>query len=276
MLDSQDICRLLQGHGCSMKYEKAYARGYVHPAFEHPLFVKHYDTGVSVKRQPLVLHPAYRKSAHWEQIKTLTLGQPNETYKSTSLEVFPFAPGSTSKTGIAVDVAGIDDLHRLLRVLSGESATIERRLEDEVSMTEAFEQSPLGLQIEATEREAIIRARVGQGVYRQALLKYWQGCSVSGVSLAPMLRASHIKPWRDATHLERLDPFNGLLLTPNFDQAFDQGLISFTEAGNILIASALDIDLQQALGIDAGCCLRAVDSRHSGYLAWHREHRFQG
>jgi putative restriction endonuclease len=276
MLNSQDICRLLEVDGCSTEYKRKYARGYVHPALEYPLFVKQSGKDVPVKLQPLVLHPAYRSSARWEDIKALTQGTPNETYKSTSLEVFPLAPGSTSNTGIAVGVGSVDDLRRLLGVLIGESATIERRLEDEVSMTETFEQSPLGQQIEATEREAIIRARVGQGVYRQALLKYWQGCSVSGVSLAPMLRASHIKPWRDATHLERLDPFNGLLLTPNFDQAFDQGLISFTEAGDILIAKALDIDLQQALGIDADCCLRASDSRHSGYLAWHREHRFQG
>lgn len=64
MLDSLEICRLLEGNGCSRKYERAYARGYVHSGLEHPLFVKHYATGRSVGRQPLVLHPAYRKSAH--------------------------------------------------------------------------------------------------------------------------------------------------------------------------------------------------------------------
>ncbi|MDM3893814.1 hypothetical protein [Pseudomonas juntendi] len=86
MLDSLEVCRLLEGYGCSLKYkEKAYARGYVHPAIEYPLFVKHKATG-AVRLQPLVLHPAYRKSVHWEQIKAFTQGAPNETYKSTSLE----------------------------------------------------------------------------------------------------------------------------------------------------------------------------------------------
>ena len=88
MLDSLEICRLLEGHGCSLKYkEKAYARGYEHPALEYPLFVKHKAIG-AVGLQPLVLHPAYRKSVHWEQIKALTQGAPNENYKSTSLKYF--------------------------------------------------------------------------------------------------------------------------------------------------------------------------------------------
>ncbi|MCG3644859.1 HNH endonuclease [Pseudomonas putida] len=275
MLDSLEICRLLESHGCSLKYkEKAYARGYVHPAIEYPLFVKHKATG-AVGLQPLVLHPAYRKSVHWEQIKAFTQGAPNETYKSTSLEKFPLAPGSTSNTGIAVNLANDEDLRSLFAVLTGESG-IEQRLEDEFSLIELFEQSSLGQQIESTEREAIVRARVGQGVYRHALLKHWQGCAVSGVALASMLRASHIKPWRDATHLERLDPFNGLLLTPNLDQAFDQGLITFTDEGDVVIAQALTTELQLALGINPQCRLRRLHDRHLNYLAWHREHVFSG
>ncbi|WP_323601413.1 HNH endonuclease [Pseudomonas putida] len=275
MLDSLEVCRLLEGYGCSLKYkEKAYARGYVHPAIEYPLFVKHKATG-AVRLQPLVLHPAYRKSVHWEQIKAFTQGAPNETYKSTSLEKFPLAPGSTSNTGIAVNLANDEDMRSLFAVLTGESG-IEQRLEDEFSQIELFEQSSLGQQIESTEREAIVRARVGQGVYRHALLKHWQGCAVSGVALASMLRASHIKPWRDATHLERLDPFNGLLLTPNLDQAFDQGLITFTDEGDVVIAQALTTELQLALGINPQCRLRRLHDRHLNYLAWHREHVFSG
>ncbi|PTU02505.1 HNH endonuclease [Pseudomonas sp. HMWF031] len=276
MLDSLEICRFLEDNGCSRKYERAYARGYAHPDFEHPLFVKHYATGRSVGRQPLVLHPAYRKSADWAQIKALTQGVPNEAYKSTSLEAFPFAPGSTSKTGIAVNVANADDLLSLFSVLCGEWVSIEKQVEDEVSLIELFERSPIGQQIGTTEREAIIRARVGQGVYRHALLKHWQGCAVSGIALASMLRASHIKPWRDATHLERLDPFNGLLLTPNLDQAFDQGLISFTDEGDIVIAQTLTTEMQRALGINPQCRLRSLHDRHLNYLAWHREHVFSG
>ncbi len=275
MLDSLEVCRLLEGYGCSLKYkEKAYARGYVHPAIEYPLFVKHKATS-AVRLQPLVLHPAYRKSVHWEQIKVFTQGAPNETYKSTSLEKFPLAPGSTSNTGIAVNLANDEDMRSLFAVLTGESG-IEQRLEDEFSQIELFEQSSLGQQIESTEREAIVRARVGQGVYRHALLKHWQGCAVSGVALASMLRASHIKPWRDATHLERLDPFNGLLLTPNLDQAFDQGLITFTDEGDVVIAQALTTELQLALGINPQCRLRRLHDRHLNYLAWHREHVFSG
>ena len=64
-----------------------------------------------------------------------------------------------------------------------------------------------------------------------------------------LLRASHIKPWRAASGAERLDKFNGLLLTPNLDLAFDQGLISFDDHGQILLGEDLDPDSARALNI---------------------------
>ena len=51
-----------------------------------------------------------------------------------------------------------------------------------------------------------------------------------------MLLASHIKPWRDSNHQERLDKFNGLLLLANLDKAFDLGFISFDDSGKVPIS----------------------------------------
>ena len=77
--------------------------------------------------------------------------------------------------------------------------------------------------IAETEKEAIIRARIGQGLFRNRLLSYWAGCSITGCKLTNILIASHIKPWRYSNNPERLDVFNGLLLTPNYDKLFDLG-----------------------------------------------------
>ena len=72
-------------------------------------------------------------------------------------------------------------------------------------------------EVEDTEREAIVKARVGQGDFREALLSRWGGCAITGINRADLIRASHIKPWRYSTNSERLDPFNGLLLLPQYD-----------------------------------------------------------
>ncbi len=121
-----------------------------------------------------------------------------------------------------------------------------------------------------TERQAIVAARRGQGKFRQELLDYWHGCAVTGCSRVGMLRASHLKPWRSSDNRERLDKFNGLLLTPNLDVALDRYLISFNDEGKIMIASGLNAGDLLSLGIDARMCLRRLDSRHKPYLAYHR------
>lgn len=84
----------------------------------------------------------------------------------------------------------------------------------------------------ATQTEALAQQRLGQARYRAALMALWNGaCALTGVDIPELLRASHAKPWSDASDRERLDPFNGLLLEVRFDQLFDQGLISFNDDG---------------------------------------------
>ena len=51
-----------------------------------------------------------------------------------------------------------------------------------------------------TEREQVIAARVGQGVYRERLLARWDGaCAVTGLAEPALLMASHARPWKGAT-----------------------------------------------------------------------------
>jgi putative restriction endonuclease len=104
----------------------------------------------------------------------------------------------------------------------------------------------------------------------------WNGrCAVTGADLIPILRSSHIKPWRDSNNSERLDVFNGLLLTPNYEAAFDQGLISFDDSGEIIFSKLLKPFNAGILGLIAVARLSHLDLRHRRYLQHHRSSVFE-
>lgn len=125
--------------------------------------------------------------------------------------------------------------------------------------------------LEATEKAQMINSRLGQGQYRKSLIDYWKCCSVTGYSDTSMLVASHIKPWSHSSNTERLDKFNGLLLLPNLDKAFDQGLISFEANGKMLISPSLQ--QPNTLGINDRMSVSIVRD-HQAYMAYHRTNLF--
>ncbi|MEW6378665.1 MAG: HNH endonuclease [bacterium] len=128
--------------------------------------------------------------------------------------------------------------------------------------------------ISETVKESLIRSRKGQGRFRDDLMKYWKRrCSVTGCQEERMLRASHIKPWKDCNNDERLDLFNGLLLIPNLDTAFDQALITFDDNGLIMISSLIQKEAK-LLGISESMKVK-LDDRHKKYLEYHREQLFK-
>jgi DNA-binding transcriptional ArsR family regulator len=121
-----------------------------------------------------------------------------------------------------------------------------------------------------TQRWALVQARIGQGPFRDALLKYWGSCAVSGISEPAVLRASHIKPWRVASNRERLDPANGLLLAAHLDALFDAGLITFETDGKIRISSLLALEDTLKLGISPTMRLCRITTEHEAYMEHHR------
>jgi putative restriction endonuclease len=125
--------------------------------------------------------------------------------------------------------------------------------------------------ISATEKSILINSRIGQGKFRQELISYWNGCSITGFQDTKLLIASHIKPWKDSSNAERLDLFNGLLLLPNLDRVFDAGLISFTEDGLIKISSQLVEPTKLGVRSDMKVSLR---SEHLVYMNYHRKNVF--
>jgi predicted restriction endonuclease len=123
-----------------------------------------------------------------------------------------------------------------------------------------------------TQKSVMVNTRIGQGRFREDLISYWQGCSITKYQNKSFLIASHIKPWAKSNNEERLDPFNGLLLLANIDKAFDLGYISFDDRGRILISEELDD--YHALGINERMNVLLV-KQHQDYLAFHRESRFK-
>lgn len=124
----------------------------------------------------------------------------------------------------------------------------------------------------ATEAERLVVQRIGQDVFRQALMAYWGGrCPLTGISDPALLRASHIVPWAECTtDAERLGVHNGLLLSALWDAAFDAGLVSFADDGAVLASPSLGAAATAALSADPGSTLQGLTGRHRANLAWHR------
>lgn len=122
--------------------------------------------------------------------------------------------------------------------------------------------------IDSTQKAVLVNTRIGQGKFRERLIKYWKGCALTGYKSTQFLVASHIKPWRASDDKERLDGYNGILLLPNLDKAFDLGYISFTDKGAIKTSEF--IESPETLGIKEDMKIDVV-SQHQDYLAYHRE-----
>jgi putative restriction endonuclease len=129
-----------------------------------------------------------------------------------------------------------------------------------------------------TEALRLTKQRIGQNLFRQALMKYWGGrCAVTGLDLPEVLRASHSKPWADCqTDAERLDVFNGFLLAPDLDALFDRGLITFYNDGGIQLSSKIGNSQLTALRLEGFQTLRLrwITPNHLPYLIWHRQEVF--
>jgi hypothetical protein len=128
-----------------------------------------------------------------------------------------------------------------------------------------------------TEAERLVVQRIGQNLFRDALMDYWGGrCPLTGIIEPGLLRASHIVPWSDCNDDQRLDVHNGLLLSALWDAAFDQGLVSFADDGSALASPLLGSGARQALAIDTVAALRGLRGGHRVNLAAHRaRHGFQ-
>lgn len=128
----------------------------------------------------------------------------------------------------------------------------------------------INVEITETEKEQVIKSRVGQSAFKKALLRNDKKCRLCGVSDERFLVASHIKPWSQSNNQERLDVNNGLLLCPNHDALFDKGYISFDDNGIIMISDSLVEGTKVFLNINESMNIRMNEGQQH-YMKWHRE-----
>lgn len=165
-----------------------------------------------------------------------------------------------------IDVKGWAALYDVLGRVAATARTLPDRVAQQfIRQTATMPQS--------TEAERWVVQRVGQDLFRKALLDYWQGkCCVTGLTVEGLLRASHIKPWAKCESAEeRLDVFNGLLLAPHLDALFDGGWISFADDGALLVSSLLGAEAREALGVSKNWAVAGLLPAHRHYLAYHRQ-----
>lgn len=168
----------------------------------------------------------------------------------------------------------MDQLVALLR----RAADLAQSLPNQAAITyrERVRKALASIPPNGTEVERMVKQRVGQDTFREALMDYWGGaCAVTGIDVPEVLRASHAKPWADcATDDERLDVFNGLLLAANLDALFDRGFITFDSSGRLTISARLSVPQRASLRLSEEMRLRWIAPEHEAYLSWHRDHLF--
>jgi hypothetical protein len=130
--------------------------------------------------------------------------------------------------------------------------------------------------IPKTEKDQLSKARVGQGKYREDLLHECPFCPITMVSDDRLLIASHIKPWKDSSDKERLDPKNGLLLTPTYDRLFDIGLITFDNDKRMLVSPFLSRMTCSKLSLlDKRVITHLPLEGRKSYMEYHRDVKFK-
>lgn len=123
-----------------------------------------------------------------------------------------------------------------------------------------------------TEISQIIKSRIGQSYFREMLYQKQSNCWICGIRGKSLLRASHVKPWKDSTNNERIDVNNGLLLCPNHDVLFDKGFITFKSDGNILVSTKLNSNDREKM-------LKNItqikfNEKQKKYIEWHEKNVF--
>lgn len=130
--------------------------------------------------------------------------------------------------------------------------------------------------IPETTRKALIQARRGQGIFKQAVSRFEDECRITKVDNSAHLIASHIKPWRESSDEERLAGGNGLMLTPSIDHLFDRGFIPFADEGEALISPVADRVSLRRMGVE--CEKPILTGRFNGdqkhFLEYHRTQIF--
>ena len=121
------------------------------------------------------------------------------------------------------------------------------------------------------EKIQLVKARRGQGLFKANVRLYESECRVTHVRSIKHLRASHIKPWKDANDHEKIEGANGLLLAPHVDHLFDRGFISFSGEGRLLVSTKLNLDVLDKWSISLPQSVGVFQPKQCEFLQYHQD-----
>src|ERR1700731_542682 len=121
------------------------------------------------------------------------------------------------------------------------------------------------------EKFQLAKARRVQGLFKANVRLYESKCRVTHVRTIRHLRANHIKPWKDSNDLEKIDGANGLLLAPHVDHLFNDGFISFSGEGELLVSSKLNLDVLEKWSIWLPQSVGVFKPKQREFLEYHQD-----
>ena len=186
---------------------------------------------------------------------------------------------STNLAEVLLGLAGADaSVFRGEVLQDAPGSLVERQLAGIQEWEDIEQRRITDAELPSTTRTALIKARVGQGLFKERVARIERACRITFVDNPAHLVGSHIKPWRECSNDERLEGANGLLLTPSADHLFDRGFISFDDNGEVLVSRVADVRSLKRMGVDPEYPPRQQpfngDQRH--FLAYHRQEVFLG
>lgn len=271
MITLKEIEEVLSEFKATERHEVKYAIQFFLPSLKQYVYI---NKQAGAKPSGLVIHP---RAEFYKNELALLDGVETTGYLNhkSSMRKFPKRLNRGEQPipfGIPFGFQTKESMRSFLIHLSEVKPLYLRNPEDEIADAKASGELD---KLTETEVERLVSSRRGQGKYRKTVIDLWKRCSVTGCEQVGLLKASHIKPWRDSSNEERLDPYNGLLLTPNLDTLFDSGMISFDENGKILISESLDSSALSALNVEHSLKLRSLSKETAQYLKYHREFIYQ-
>ncbi|SMN01894.1 putative type II restriction endonuclease [uncultured Candidatus Thioglobus sp.] len=271
MLDIKKIEELLIARGAIKKHEVEHSITFDFPMLKQTVYINR-DAGEN--HSGLIIHPRYE--SHRESLLEISgVGSNEKRYHSSNIGRFPKRRhGGEKKIHFGIPF-GFDSEPVFNTFIKKLASISPADIRDEIEEIDDAKVAGEFNELTTTEKQSLEQSRRGQAQYRKRLIDLWKGCSVTACSNTDLLKASHIKPWRDSDNKERLDVYNGFLLTPNLDTVFDGGLITFKDDGAILISSSLDLDTQEKLGILKTFKVQEIQKKHKKYLKYHRKYIFQ-
>ena len=251
-------------------YEKAYG-SYNNRKAVPPIFVFE-STGVGVNVEFLgIAVPGIKGKSQYETLELLNFGE-FKNYKA-NLTMINIEPKGVSREWIAQlkDINGDITKHAPKEWINFIENGLGNVTPLDILHKQTFDNSENI--ILPSEKHYLRKVRTTQGKFRESLLKNAPFCKVCGMDVSDLLVASHIKPWKDANDMERIDSYNGLLC-PAHNAAFDSGYITFKTDGSIEISPQLNKINQELLCLNQDIKVE-LELSHHPYIDWHFKYVFR-